>query len=173
MWKSPYRVAVLTASDKGAKGEREDLSGSLIQEKMQALGLRIVDAAILPDDQQRLADRLKYWCDQNTADLILTTGGTGFSPRDQMPEATLSVSEKIVPGISEAIRAYSMQITPRGMLGRGVSVIRKNTLIINLPGSPKAVSESLDVILPALEHGLDILCAQAGECAEQTEQRPF
>lgn len=165
MWKTVYRVAILTASDKGASGERTDQSGSLIQERLQQVGANIVATALLPDDQAALAGQLKIWCDENTVDLILTTGGTGLSPRDVMPEATLSIAHKNVPGITEAIRAYSMQITNRAMLSRGASVVRGQTLIINLPGSPKAVSESLDAILPALEHGLAILCKQENECA--------
>lgn len=167
MWKTPYRVAILTASDQGAAGKRQDESGPLIQRRMEEVGCRITAAVVLPDDREGLALQIKDWCDQNTADLILTTGGTGLSPRDQIPEATLSVAERGVPGIAEAIRAYSMRITPRAMLSRGVAAVRGQTLIINLPGSPKAVDESLDVILSSLEHGLDILCQNGGECARR------
>lgn len=164
-WKL-YRVAILTASDKGAAGKREDLSGPAAKEIMEQVGYTVVDMRILPDERQLLAETMKGICDKGTADLILTTGGTGFSPRDWTPEATLDIAERQVPGFSEAMRAASLAITPRAMLSRGVSVIRKQTLIVNLPGSPKAVRENLEVILPALGHGLDILTAKAGECGQ-------
>ncbi len=167
MWKSAYRVAVLTASDKGARGDRRDESGPLIEKRMEALGCTITARALLPDDREGLASRLKSWCDEGIADLILTTGGSGFSPRDQIPEATASIAERLVPGIPEAMRAYSMKISPRAMLGRGIAAIRGQTLMINLPGSPKAVTENLDAILPALEHGLDMLTGKGGECGKQ------
>lgn len=170
MWKTPYRIAVLTASDKGAAGTRTDESGPLITKRMEALGAKVVATALLPDDLTALADQLRAWSDDDVADLILTTGGTGLSPRDQMPEATLAVAQRLVPGIAEAMRAYSMQITPRAMLGRGVAAVRGNTLVINLPGSPKAVTESLDTILPVLEHGLDMLCQSGGECAAERDK---
>lgn len=165
MWKNPYRVAILTASDLGSQGLRQDESGPLICRRIEAEGGAVVAALVLPDDRQGLEAQLKAWCDQNTADLVLTTGGTGLAPRDQMPEATLAVAHRNAPGIAEAIRAYSMRITPRAMLSRGASVVRGQTLIINLPGSPKAVDESLDALLPSLEHGLDMLCQNARECA--------
>lgn len=164
-WKL-YRVAILTASDKGAAGKREDLSGPAAKEIMEQAGYTVVDTRVLPDERQLLSEIMKEICDKGTADLILTTGGTGFSPRDWTPEATLDIAERQVPGFSEAMRAASLVITPRAMLSRGVSVIRKQTLIVNLPGSPKAVRENLEVILPALEHGLDILTANAGECGQ-------
>jgi molybdenum cofactor synthesis domain-containing protein len=158
-------VAILTASDKGANGQREDESGPAIARRMEALGCRVVASCVLPDDQAGLARQMQAWCDEGLADLVLTTGGTGLAPRDQMPEATLSIAERQVPGIGEAMRAHSMQITSRAMLGRGLAAVRGCTLIINLPGSPKAVQESLDAVLPALEHGLDMLCERDGECA--------
>lgn len=157
MWKTPYRVAVLTASDKGAIGQREDVSGPLIRQMIEEAGGKVTDTLLLPDDKAGLSAQMQAWCDENIADLILTTGGTGLSPRDQMPEATLAIAEREVPGIAEAIRAYSLQITPRAMLGRGVAAIRGGTLIVNLPGSPKAVRESLGYVLETLEHALDIL----------------
>ena len=169
MWKNRYRVAILTASDLGAAGQREDQSGPLIKSRMRAEGCEVVDMILLPDDKEGLVIQLTKWCDEHIADLVLTTGGTGLSPRDQMPEATLEIAQRMVPGISEAIRAHSMKITPRAMLGRGVAVTRGRTLIINLPGSPKAVSESLDAILPSLEHGLDILCQKGKECARNED----
>lgn len=160
-----YRAAILTASDKGSAGEREDKSGILIRELLEAKGYQIVFYKVLPDDWNQLAETMKQICDQHQADLLLTTGGTGFSPRDCTPEATLDIAEKLVPGIPEAIRAYSLQITKRAMLSRAVAVIRKQTLIINLPGSPKAVEESLTFILDQLPHGLEVLSGQSGDCA--------
>lgn len=160
-----YRAAILTASDKGSTGEREDKSGMLIRELLEAKGYQIVFYKVLPDDRNQLAETMKQICDQHQADLLLTTGGTGFSPRDCTPEATLDIAEKLVPGIPEAIRAYSLQITKRAMLSRAVAVIRKQTLIINLPGSPKAVEESLSFVIDQLPHGLEVLSGQSGDCA--------
>lgn len=165
MWKNPYRVAILTASDKGAAGQRTDESGPLLAARMRDAGCQITAEAMLPDDQAALSAQLRQWCEDGIADLILTTGGTGLSPRDCMPEATLAIAQRRVPGISEAIRAYSMSITPRAMLSRGVSAICQRSLIINLPGSPKAAGESLDAVLPTLEHALDILCGPTQDCA--------
>lgn len=158
-----YKVGVLTLSDKGAKGEREDKSGPIICELMQKNGYEVIKQRILPDDKEEIEIVLREWSEHTN--LILTTGGTGLSPRDCTPEATIAVATRLVPGIAEAIRAYSMQITPRAMLSRAASVICDNALIINLPGSPKAVEESLNYILPQLEHALDILCENDGECA--------
>ena len=132
---------------------------------MTEAGYEIVSADLLPDDFDRLKSRIMEICDQGSADLILTTGGTGFSPRDVMPEVTKAVSERDVPGIPEAMRANSMQYTDRSMLSRAAAGIRKSTLIINLPGSPKAVRENLSFILGPLRHGLEILTGQAGNCA--------
>ena len=122
---------------------------------------------MLPDERKMLAAEMARIADEGLAELILTTGGTGFSPRDCMPEATMDATERLVPGIPEAMRTYSMTITPRAMLSRATAGIRKATLIINLPGSPKAVRESLEYILPALEHGLEILTGQASDCARK------
>lgn len=163
--RSRFKTAVLTLSDKGAAGEREDKSGPLIREIIEKENYLVIDQRVLPDEQNTIKETLIHLCDRLKVDLILTTGGTGFSLRDRTPEATMAVADRIAPGIAEAIRAYSMQITNRAMLSRGVSALRGQTLIINLPGSPKAVKESLDCILPALPHGLEILKGSASECA--------
>ena len=160
-----YRAAVITLSDSGYAGNREDKSGPVIQELAAAAGYEIAHVALLPDDPEMLKAALMDLCDNDRADLILTTGGTGFSPRDCTPEATEDVLERRVPGIPEAMRYLSLQITPRAMLSRATAGIRGKTLIVNLPGSPKAVRECLDYILPALTHGLDILTGAAGNCA--------
>jgi len=158
-----YRAGVITASDRSFRGEREDLSGPKIAEIIGSRGYKVVARALLPDDEDGLAEALVKMCDEDRPDVIFTTGGTGFSVRDRMPEATLRVAERQAPGIAEAMRAYSMTITPNAMLSRAVSVIRGRTLIINMPGSPKAVAECLDVVLPALEHGLGILRGELGD----------
>lgn len=160
----PYRAAVITLSDKGAAGEREDRSGPAIVNRLEASGYEVLEQLLLPDGLEPLKTQLLRLCDQRQPDLILTTGGTGFSPRDVTPEATLAVAQRPAPGIAEAIRAHSLSITPRAMFSRGVSVLRGRTLIVNLPGSVKAVEESLDCILPTLPHGLDVLRGSAGEC---------
>ena len=159
------RAAIITLSDAGYAGRREDKSGPVIRELLEAAGYEIVHAALLPDGVEPLAGELKRLCDGDIADLVLTTGGTGFSPRDLTPEATRSVVERPAPGIAEAMRWQSLQITPRAMLSRAEAGIRKGALIVNLPGSPKAVRECLEFILPALAHGLEILKGTAGECA--------
>ena len=153
-----YRVAIITLSDKGARGEREDVSGQVIEDMVKEAGYKVVSRQLLSDDRQGLTDALISLCDSNTAELILTTGGTGFSPRDNAPEATLAACERMAPGIAEAMRMASLH-------SRAVSGIRKKTLIVNLPGSPKAVKENLSFILPTLEHGIAILVGDDGECA--------
>ena len=160
-----FRVFILTASDAGSRGERDDRSGPVIEEMVTAAGYEVVGRALLPDDRAALAEKMAAVCDGDLADLLLTTGGTGFSPRDCMPEATADVTERAVPGIPEAMRYYSLQITPRAMLSRAGVGIRKGTLIVNLPGSPRAVRECLEAILPSLEHGLEILRGTAHNCA--------
>lgn len=162
-----YRVAVITLSDTASKGERIDESGKVIVEIVENNGFEAVFTTILPDDEDALTQLLCKLCDEDRADLILTTGGTGFSKRDHTPEATLKAIERNANGISEAMRYRSLQITPRGMLSRGVSGIRKEALIINLPGSPKAVRECLEYIIDPLKHGLDILKGTAHNCAEK------
>ena len=152
-----FRTAVITLSDRSYNGEREDLSGPAIVEYLKERDYTDILYILLPDDRRMLEDKLIELADETGADLILTTGGTGFAPRDITPEATLAVATRSVPGISEAIRAASLAKTKHAMLSRGVSVIRNSTLIVNLPGSPKAVRESLDVIIEALPHGLGLL----------------
>lgn len=160
-----YRVAIITVSDKGAAGQRQDLSGPAIRELMEQAGYSIAHTAVVPDEQDQIMALLTMLADEEQAELILTTGGTGFAKRDITPEATAEVAERLAPGIGEAMRAYSLSITPRGMLSRGIAALRGNSLIVNLPGSPKAVRETLAYILPALEHGLDILTGSDSECA--------
>ena len=159
------RVAIITSSDMGYQGKREDLSGPAIKEIVEREGYQVVSMDILPDDRFMLSRRMAQIADENLAELILTTGGTGFSPRDVMPEATEDSTERKVPGIPEAIRAYSMTITSRAMLSRATAGIRKKTLIINLPGSQKAVKESLEYIIGALGHGIEIMTGETGNCA--------
>ena len=162
-----YRAGIVTLSDKGAAGEREDKSGAVIREILEAAGYEGAAQSLLPDEGEALKKELIRLSDQGQCDLVLTTGGTGFSRRDVTPEATMAVAERNAPGIAEAIRACSMTVTKRAMLSRGVSVIRGGTLIINLPGSPKAVRESLEYVLDTLPHGLDILSGRGGECARR------
>lgn len=159
------RVGIITASDKGSKGEREDRSGEVIREIVAQQGWEVTDYIVLPDERHELSGKMQEWCDSYKVDLILTTGGTGFSKRDCTPEATLDIVEKQVPGIPEAMRYYSLQITPRAMLSRSAAGIRKDTLIVNLPGSPKAVRENLESIIGSLEHGIGILQGSSSECA--------
>jgi len=162
-----FKVGIITASDKGSRGEREDISGKVIEEIVKSKGYEVERYLILPDEEDELLKEMNYMADELGLDLILTTGGTGFSQRDVTPEATRRSVDRLAPGISEAIRHYSLQITPRAMLSRAVSGIRKKTLIINLPGSPKAVRESLEYIIDSLHHGLEILTGKASECARK------
>lgn len=162
-----FRVAILTVSDKGARGWREDLSGRTLEEAVSALGWRVEARDIVPDEPPAIEERLRYYCDQLRVDLVLTTGGTGLSPRDVTPEATRRVLERDAPGFAEAMRAASLRKTPHAMLSRGVSGIRGSTLIVNLPGSPQGAKENLEVILPALPHGLEKLKGDPSECASQ------
>lgn len=159
------RVGVITASDKGSRGEREDLSGPTLIKLVQEIGGVVVEYVVLPDDQTLLAEKMRQWSDELGLDLILTTGGTGFSLRDVMPEATLSVADRLVPGIAEVMRMESLKVTSKAMLSRAVAVLRKQTLIINMPGSPKAVRECFAAIAPAIPHGIQILKGEASECA--------
>lgn len=166
---SKFTAGIITASDKGSRGEREDVSGAVIKELLLNAGYEVVGMKILPDDENLLYEEMVRLCDETGVDVVFTTGGTGFSPRDNTPEATLRAATKNAPGIAEAIRAYSLSITPRAMLSRGVSVMRGQSLIINLPGSPKAVRESLSYILPSIGHGIEIMKGLTGECAVKPE----
>ncbi len=163
-----YRVAILTVSDSSARGEREDLSGPAIRAIVEQNGLTVVDYRILPDEAAALQDYFCRIADSDAADLILTTGGTGFSPRDVTPEATLAVAERSVPGIPEAMRIHSLQYSSRSMLSRAAAAIRRRTLIVNLPGSPKAVRENLEYAIDALLHGLEMLRGEgSADCARR------
>jgi len=159
------KTAVLTMSDKGSKGEREDLTGPAIIDMIKDIGFEIVHYNVIPDDFDTIVKELVYLCDELKVEFVLTNGGTGFSQRDVTPEATMKVIERNVPGIPEAMRLKALQITPKAMLSRAASGIRGGTLIVNLPGSPKAAKEHLGFILPALPHGIDILTGRDSECA--------
>ena len=166
----PFTAAVITMSDKGFKGERVDESGPRAAKMLNEAGYEVVETLILPDEPEALKKQLIRLADGRQVDLVVTSGGTGFSLRDQTPEATMAVADRNAPGIAEYIRMKSMEITDRAMLSRGVSVIRKGTIIVNLPGSPKAVEESLGFILHALDHGIKILRGSANECGRGVTQ---
>ena len=159
------KTAILTMSDKGCRGERIDGTGPAIRSELEDKGFVISFYKMIPDDKEEIERELIYLCDELKVDLVLTNGGTGFSERDVTPEATQNVIEKYVPGIGEAMRMKSLAITPKAMLSRSIAGIRKKTLIINLPGSPKAAVENLQFILPAIPHGIAILTGEASECA--------
>ena len=161
-----FKVAILTISDRGSKGEREDSSGPLIREMVRDLPAQVIHYEIIPDEKEIIIEALKKSADQLKADLILTTGGTGLSPRDVTPDATLKVIDKEVPGFSEAMRAESLKKTPHAMISRAISGVRGSSLIVNLPGSPKSVKENLSVILPALPHALSKLMGDSSECGQ-------
>lgn len=161
-----YRAGILTLSDKGARGEREDRSAGVIEEILKEHGYEVAEYRIIPDDYELIKKELLRMADESKLDLILTTGGTGLSRRDVTPEATKAVMTRDVPGIAEAMREDSLKVTRRAMLSRAASVVRNETLIINLPGSPKAVRENLMSIISELKHGLDILTGRDGECAQ-------
>ena len=161
----PWQAAVITLSDKGAAGEREDKSGPAIAARLTENGYEVVEQVLIADDPELLKRHLIRLADQRQLDLILTTGGTGFAPRDTTPEATLAVATRNAPGVADAIRMASLAITPRAMLSRGVSVIRGKTLIVNLPGSPKACMESMDAFLDTIPHGLGLLRGAVADCA--------
>ena len=162
---SLIKIAILTISDKGSRGERVDGTGPALKSELEKNEFEISYYKIIPDEIEIIEKELIYLSDESKVDLVLTNGGTGFSQRDVTPEATLHVIEKNVPGIGEAMRMKSLAITPRGMLSRGIAGIRGKTLIINLPGSPKGAVENLQFILPAIPHGIAILLGTASECA--------
>ena len=150
-------VGILTISDKGAQGQRHDESGKVIRDKLSLFDSQVIKYEIIPDEMEVISHRLAAWADEGDTDVILTTGGTGLSQRDVTPEATLAIVGKVVPGITEAMRAKSLNQTPMAMLSRATAGVRRKCLIINLPGSPKAVSECLEVILPAIPHEVEII----------------
>lgn len=157
-----FTVGILTISDKGWRGERQDKSGEVAREVLSGIGAQIANYDIVPDEKKLIAEKLIKWAEE--VDIIITTGGTGLSPRDITPEVTLSVIDRVVPGFAEAMRAESLKKTPHAVLSRAVSGIRGSCLIINLPGSPKAVRECLEVVLSALPHAVETLKGQASEC---------
>ena len=159
-----FKAAVLTVSDRSFRGERPDAGGPLVVEILKNAGYAVTETAIVPDEKGRIEAALRQWCDREPVDLIVTTGGTGFAPRDVTPEATLAVCDRLTPGIPEA-----MQVTNRAMLSRAAAGIRKGTLIVNLPGSPKAARENLEAVLPALAHGLEMLSGRPADCAGLTD----
>lgn len=162
------RAAVVTLSDKGARGERADESGAVIREMLGTAGISVSSYEMLPDEREQIAATLVRLADAGTVDVIITTGGTGVAPRDVTPEATRQIIDRELPGMAEAMRAESMRTTPHAMLSRAVAGIRGRTLIINLPGSPKAVRENLAVVLPALPHAIAKVLGDPADCAERT-----
>ncbi|PIH05557.1 molybdopterin adenylyltransferase [Clostridium combesii] len=159
------KTAIVTISDKGSKGERKDETGKVLQDILEKQGYKVEDYKIIPDEINIISGELIKLCDEEKVNLIITNGGTGFSKRDVTPEATEKVIEKHVPGFGEAMRASSLSITPKAILSRGIAGIRKDSLIINLPGSPKAAVENLQAVLGAIPHGIEILLGEASECA--------
>jgi molybdopterin adenylyltransferase len=158
-----FSVGILTVSDKGSRGEREDLSSGAIRETLASLDCRVVAYDIVPDEREAISGRLAGWADKGEVDVVLTTGGTGLARRDVTPEATLAIIDKGVPGIAEAMRAKSLEKTPMAVLSRATAGVRKDCLIINLPGSPKAVRECLEAVLPAIPHAVEIIKGEVTE----------
>ena len=159
-----FTVGVLTISDKGARGDRQDKSGTVIREILPSIDACTANYDVIPDEKELIVAKLVKWADEDDLDIIITTGGTGLTPRDVTPEATLAAVDRIVPGFAEAMRAESLKKTPHAMLSRAVVGTRGKCLILNLPGSPKAVRECLEVILPALPHAVETLKGQSDEC---------
>lgn len=162
-----FNAAVLTVSDRCFRGERPDGAGPLVAELLQSAGYRVIQTAVVPDEQPRIEQILREIAGAGSVQLLVTTGGTGFSPRDVTPEATLSVCDRLAPGIPEAMRRASMEVTDRAMLSRAQAGIRHGTLIVNLPGSPRAARENLEAVLPALAHGLEMLSGRPADCAAE------
>jgi molybdenum cofactor synthesis domain-containing protein len=160
-----FRAVVITVSDRGSRGERVDGSGPAVEKMLLELGMEIIGRRIIPDEQEMIRDTLLEWSDREGADLIVTTGGTGVSPRDVTPDATLGVIDREIPGMAEAMRRQSAAVTPHAMISRALAGIRGRTLIINLPGSPKGASENLSVLLPALTHAIEKIKGDESECA--------
>ncbi|OPY83465.1 MAG: Molybdopterin adenylyltransferase [Syntrophus sp. PtaU1.Bin005] len=160
-----FRAGVVTVSDKGSRGEREDLSGKEVIRMLQELSILVTEKVIIPDEKDRIRQTLTDLSDEKALDLIVTTGGTGVTPRDLTPDATLEVIDRALPGMAEAMRQESLKITPHAMISRAVAGIRGRTLIINLPGSPRGVRENLAVVLPALKHAMEKIKGDETECA--------
>ena len=165
-----FKAAVVTVSDRSFRGERPDAGGPLVTEILKDAGYTVTQAVIVPDEQEQIQSVLCSLADSGGVQLIVTTGGTGFAPRDVTPEATIAVCDRLTPGIPEAMRYASMQVTNRAMLSRAAAGIRKGTLIVNLPGSPKAARENLEAVLPALAHGLEMLSGRPADCARLTDE---
>ena len=164
-----FHAAVLTVSDRSFRGERPDAAGPLVAELLRSAGYEVTAPEIVPDEQGKIEAALCRIADSGTVQLLVTTGGTGFAPRDVTPEATLAVCHRLTPGIPEAMRCASMAITPRAMLSRAQAGIRNGTLIVNLPGSPRAAKENLEAVLPTLAHGLKMLSGVPADCANQPD----
>ncbi len=160
-----FKAAVVTVSDRCSRGERTDEGGPLVAQILKDAGFDVVKTVLVPDDKDAIARVLSEIADRGEADLVATTGGTGFAPRDITPEATLAVCQRLCPGIPEAMRAESLKITPRAMLSRAQAGIRESTLIINLPGSPRAAKENLEAVISSLDHGLTMLQGESADCA--------
>ena len=160
-----FRAVIITVSDRGASGKREDTSGQEIAGMLEAAGMEIIGRRIIPDEKEMIRHMLLEWCDGGDADLILTSGGTGVSPRDVTPDATREVIDREIPGMAEAMRRQSAAVTPHAMISRALAGIRGRTLIINLPGSPKGATENLSVLLPALTHAIEKIKGDESECA--------
>ena len=166
-----YTAAVVTVSDRSFRGERPDGAGPRVEALLREAGYLVTETALVPDEREQIEETLRRLADRGDIRLVVTAGGTGFSPRDVTPEATQAVCERMAPGIPEAMRAASLAVTPRGMLSRGTAGIRGGTLIVNLPGSPKAARENLEAVLPALEHGLKMLLGGPADCYVTREER--